>query len=56
MTVTFTERGDTALVAQDTVYQSVQAHDRVLHYDVAEDINEPIDRLEELLAWLVPVS
>ncbi|MGH3194459.1 MAG: SRPBCC family protein [Streptosporangiaceae bacterium] len=55
-TVTFTERGDTTLVTQNTVYQSVQDRDRVLHYDMAEDINESIERLEQLLAQLVPVS
>jgi uncharacterized protein YndB with AHSA1/START domain len=55
-TVTFTERGDTTLVTHKTIYQSVQGRDRVLRYDMAEDINESIDRLEELLARLVPVS
>jgi uncharacterized protein YndB with AHSA1/START domain len=49
-TVTFTERADTTLVTQDTIYQSVQDRDRMLHYDLAEDVNESIDRLEELLA------
>ena len=55
-TVTFAERRDTTLVTQATVYQSARDRDRVLHYNMAEDINESIDRLEELLARLVPVS
>lgn len=55
-TLTFAERGETTLVTQNTVYQSVQDRDRVLHYDMAEDINESIERLEELLTRLVPVS
>lgn len=42
-------------MTQTTVYQPVD-RDRVLHYPMAEDINESIDRLEELLARLVPVS
>lgn len=55
-TVTFTERENTTLVARNTVYQTVQDRDRVLRCDMAEDINESMDRLEELLARLVPVS
>jgi uncharacterized protein YndB with AHSA1/START domain len=52
-TVTFTERGDTTLVTQNTVYQSVRDRDRALRFDMAEDINESIERLEDLLAQLV---
>lgn len=55
-TVTFTERRQTTLVTQNTVYQSSQDRDRVLYYDMGEDINESIERLEQLLAWLSPVS
>lgn len=55
-TVTFSERGGTTLVTQNSVYQSVQDRDRVLCYDMAEDINESIDRLEALLPRLVAVS
>lgn len=55
-TIAFTERGDTTTVTQNTVYQSSQDRDRVLLYDMAEDISESIDRLEALLARLVPVS
>ena len=51
--VTFTAgREDTTLVTQNTVQQSVQDRDRVLQYDMAEDINESIERLEELLTRL----
>jgi uncharacterized protein YndB with AHSA1/START domain len=52
-TVTFTERGGTTLVTQNTVYQSVRDRDRALRFDMAEDINESVERLEDLLAQLV---
>jgi uncharacterized protein YndB with AHSA1/START domain len=52
-TVTFAERGDTTTVTQATVYQSAQDRDRVLRYDLAEDIHESVERLEQLLAQLV---
>ena len=55
-TVTFTEREGTILVTQNTIYQSARDRDRVLHYDMAEDIHESIERREQLLARLVPVS
>jgi uncharacterized protein YndB with AHSA1/START domain len=51
-TVTVTEREDTTVLTQSTIYQSVQDRDRVLLYDNAEDIHESIERLEELLARL----
>ena len=53
-TVTFTELGDTTMVTQNTVYQSAQDRDQALRFDMAEDINESIERLEELLTRLVP--
>ena len=55
-TVTFTERGNTTLVTQNIVYQSARDRDRALRFDMAEDINESIERLEDLLAQLVPES
>ncbi|HEU5389329.1 MAG TPA: SRPBCC family protein [Streptosporangiaceae bacterium] len=55
-TVTFTERAGTTVVTQNTVYQSARDRDRALLYDMAEDIHESIERLEQLLARLVPVS
>ena len=55
-TITFTERGDTTTVTQNTIYQSAQDRDRALHYDMAEDIHDSIERLEHLLTRLVPVS
>ena len=55
-TVTFTEHADTTMVTQNTIYQSVQDRDRALRYDMAEDIHESIERLEQLLARLVPQS
>ena len=38
----------------DSIYQSAQDRDRALRFDMAEDINESIERLEELLTRLVP--
>jgi uncharacterized protein YndB with AHSA1/START domain len=55
-TVTFTERGNTTLVTQNIVYQSARDRDRALRFDMAEDINESIERLEDLLAQLVSES
>jgi uncharacterized protein YndB with AHSA1/START domain len=55
-TVTFTEREGTTMVTQNTIYQSAQDRDRVLRYDMAEDIHESIERLEQLLAQLTPMS
>jgi uncharacterized protein YndB with AHSA1/START domain len=55
-TVTFTEHAGTTTVTQTTVYQSAQDRDRVLRYDMAEDIHEAVERLEQLLAQLVPVT
>lgn len=55
-TVTFAQRAATTVVTQNTVYPSARDRDRVLRYDNAEDIHESIERLEELLARLVPVS
>jgi uncharacterized protein YndB with AHSA1/START domain len=55
-TISFTEREGTTTVTQATVYQSVQDRDRVLRYDMAEDIHESIERPEQLLARLVPQS
>lgn len=52
-TITFTERGGTTTVTQNTIYQSAQDRDRVLRYDMAEDIHDSIERLEHLLARLV---
>jgi len=54
--VTFSERDQTTLVTQNTVYQSTQDRDQALYYDMGEDIYESIERLEQLLARLVPVS
>ena len=54
--IIFTEREGTTTVTQTTVYQSAQDRDRVLRYDMAEDIHESVERLEQLLAQLVPAT
>jgi hypothetical protein len=46
----------TTTVTQSTVYQSARDRDRVLRYDMAEDIHESMERLEQLLAQLVLVT
>jgi hypothetical protein len=54
--IIFTEREGTTTVTQTTVYQSAQDRDRVLRYDTGEDIHESVERLEQLLAQLVPAT
>jgi uncharacterized protein YndB with AHSA1/START domain len=55
-TVTFAERGDTTVLTQNTVFQSVADRDAALQSDMAEGIKLSMERLEELLAQLGPAS
>lgn len=55
-TVTFAERGEAAVVTQNTVYQSVEDRDAAVASGMEEGINESMERLDELLGRLVPVS
>lgn len=54
-TLTFEEHGGRTLLRQQVVFQSVAARDGLLQADLEEGVNEGMERLEELLARLVPV-
>lgn len=55
-TVTFTERAGTTLLTPRTVFQSARDRDTVLQSDMERGINESMERLDELLGRLAPVS
>jgi uncharacterized protein YndB with AHSA1/START domain len=55
-TVTFTEYGDKTLLSLNTVYQSVEDRDLELQSGMEEGVNDSMERLDELLARLAPVS
>jgi len=55
-TVTFEELGGKTLLTQNAVFQSVEDRDRELQAGMAEGAVESMDRLEELLSRLLPVS
>ena len=55
-TITFGERGGRTVVNQSTVYQSAQDRDAAVASDMEEGISESMERLDELLARLVPVN
>jgi uncharacterized protein YndB with AHSA1/START domain len=55
-TLTFEQRGDTTLARTNVVYQSVEARDGQLQSGMEGGFNESMERLDELLARLVPVS
>lgn len=55
-TVTFSEQGGTTLLTHNTVYQSVEDRDLDLRSGLEESVGDSMDRLEELLARLAPVS
>ena len=54
-TVTFAERGEVALLTQRTVFACAADGDAALESNVAEGINESMERLDALLARLAPV-
>lgn len=55
-TVTFEPHGDTTIVHQNAVYQSVANRDAMIESGMEAGLNEGLDRLDELLATLVSVS
>jgi uncharacterized protein YndB with AHSA1/START domain len=55
-TVTFAERGDTTVLTQNTVFQSVADRDEALRSNMAEGMNVSMKRLEKLLARLGQAS
>ncbi|HLZ21938.1 MAG TPA: SRPBCC family protein [Ktedonobacterales bacterium] len=55
-TVTFEEHAGGTLVRTNDVFQSVEDRDAMLQSGMQEGINESMERLDELLARLAPVS
>jgi uncharacterized protein YndB with AHSA1/START domain len=55
-TVTFSERDGTTRLTHNTVYQSVEDRDLDLRSGLEESVSDSMDRLDELLARLAPVS
>jgi uncharacterized protein YndB with AHSA1/START domain len=55
-TLTFEERSHTTVAHTNVVFQSVAARDGHLQSGMEEGFNESMERLDELLATLVPVS
>jgi len=55
-TVTFEELGGKTLLTQNAVFQSVEDRDRELQAGMADGAVESMDRLDELLSTLLPVS
>jgi uncharacterized protein YndB with AHSA1/START domain len=54
-TITFAERGEGTLLTQATVFPSAADRDVALESNMADGINESMERLDELLARPVPV-
>lgn len=55
-TVTFSEHGGKTLLSHNAVYQSVADRDLGLQSGMEESVSGSMDRLDELLARLAPVS
>lgn len=55
-TLTLEERGDRTLARTNVVYQSVEDRDGHLQSGMESGLNESMERLDELIAGLVPVN
>ena len=55
-TLTFEERGSRTLVRTNAVFQSVEDRDGALQSGMEEGLNDLMERLDELVARLAPVS
>lgn len=55
-TATFEEHGGRTLVRTNAVYQSVEDRDGHLQSGMEQGVNESMERLDELVARLAPVS
>jgi uncharacterized protein YndB with AHSA1/START domain len=55
-TITFTEHGSKTRLSHNTVYQSVADRDLDLRSGMEDSLCHSLDRLEDLLARLAPVS
>ncbi len=54
--LTLEEHGGRTLVRMHSVYQSVDDRDAMVQAGMAEGVNEGFERLDELVARLVPVG
>jgi len=55
-TVTFSEQSGRTLLTHNIVYQSVEDRDLDLRSGLEESVSDSVDRLDQLLARLTPVS
>lgn len=55
-TLTFEERGSATLARTNAVFQSVEDRDGMLESGMEDGLNDSYERLEELIAKLVPVG
>lgn len=55
-TATFEEQDGGTLLRQNAAYQSVEAHDAMIASGMEYGVNDSMERLDELMTRLVPVS
>jgi uncharacterized protein YndB with AHSA1/START domain len=55
-TLTFEDQGSKTLLRQNAVFQSVEDRDGMLQSGMEDGVNDSMERLQELLARLAPVS
>jgi uncharacterized protein YndB with AHSA1/START domain len=55
-TATFEDHGGKTLVRTNAVFQSVEDRDAMIQSGMESGVNEGMERLDELLAWLVAAS
>jgi uncharacterized protein YndB with AHSA1/START domain len=55
-TLTLEERGGQTVVRVHSVFQSVADRDAMIEHGMADGVNDGYDRLDELVARLVPVG
>ena len=55
-TATFEERGGRTLLRMNAVYQSVEDRDAMVQSGMEDGVNDSMERLDELVARLAPVS
>ena len=55
-TLAFEEHGGKTLLRQNAVFQSVEDRDGMLQSGMAEGVNDSMERLDELIVRLAPVS
>ncbi len=53
-TITFEDHGGQTLLRQNSVFQSVEDRDGMVHSGMEEGVNDSMERLNELVARLVP--